>query len=744
MAARRVLAAPQTLPRTLGLARLGVRLERDGENEPRLARALEELGAVEDQAARERADAWLEAANLWRRLANDERASHCAFEAARLVPDDAEAQLLASYLGYRTPGEQTRDVARRTVDRLRRVAGSLSHEQADLGTFLLAEALEVLGAGDAGLQELFAVRERIGATPLLSVGIAERLARGSSPRSALEHFDVALRSGDLRGLRKPSHVALRAAEAASRAELFGLVHRYCKLAEFDPDLSDEVARLREQLPDTAAPSVPPSRLPPSAPGQAVARRAPEFMSAKSRVEEVEPQTRPARRTQIGLGRPAPRPGASEPPGARAVADVLAHGSAVARSVRPPAPEPEPGSKHPESAPRSVPWGREPRHVEEPASRAAFQPRTASERALLAKLDAGSVEAGLALCAELGGDAARVEDFAAVSALVVGLAPGSRSALAQLERAARASGDAAHALAVAHVLGCAGSERAPAPPPLEHQHEQVDLLRRLLFTDTDGQFPEALEVIWQSTHRVLEWENIRGLEVQRVGVDPRQPLTQAWTTAARLFGLSATPLLRSRAPGEYRVNVVMLGEPSVLLRGEPPDEPAQLLYDLGAALAGSLPPFAIVNAATYEQIDDLFRAVQSAFGPPETSRTNFTSTARLSALLWESLPPRAQRRMTDWCKEGKLTRESAVASARRAARRAGLFASGNLGEALRRVAADEGIEAGLLAGPEGLVQLCARSRAAADLVRLAADPVYAHLRWRGALAGASVGVNRRGA
>jgi cellulose synthase operon protein C len=745
MAARRVLAAPQTLPRTLGLARLGVRLERDGENEPRLARALEELGGVEDQPARDRADAWLEAANLWRRLANDERAGHCAHEAARLVPDDAEAQLLASYLGYRRPGEQARDMARRSVDRLRRVSGSLAPEQADLAAFLLAEALDALGPGDAGLQELLGLRERLGATPLLSAAVAERLARGAAPRAALEHFDVALRGGDLRGLRKPSHLALQAAEAANRAELFGLVHRYCKLAEIDPELSDAVARLREQLPDTAPPSVPPSRMPPSAPGSAGARRAPEFMSAKSRVEEVEPQTRPARRTQIGIGRPEPRPGASEPAGARVVADALAtHGTAAARSVHPPSSEPETGSGHPESAPRSIPWGREPRHIEEPAERVGFKPRSDSEHDLAAKLHAGSVEAGLVLCAELGGDAARVEDFAAVSALVVALRPGSRSGLAQLERAARAAGDAAHALAVAHVLGCAGSERAPAPPPLEHQHVQVDVLRRLLFTDADGQFPEALEVMWQSTHRVLEWENVRGLEVQRIGVDQRQPLTQAWASAARLFGLSETPLLRSGAGGEYRVNVVMLGEPSVLLRGEPPDNPAQLLYDLGAALAGTLPPFAIVNAATYEQIDDLFRAVQSAFGPPETSRTNFTSTARLSALLWESLPPRAQRRMTEWCKEGKLTRESAVASARRAARRAGLFASGNLGEALRRVVADEGIDAGLLAGPEGLISLCEQSRAAADLVRLAAEPAYAHLRWRGALAGAGVGLTRRGA
>jgi hypothetical protein len=251
------------------------------------------------------------------------------------------------------------------------------------------------------------------------------------------------------------------------------------------------------------------------------------------------------------------------------------------------------------------------------------------------------------------------------------------------------------------------------------------------------------VIWQSTQRVLSWESVRGLDApERVGADERQPLDRLWSAAARSFGLDDTPLFRVRA-GDYRVNVVVLGEPSVLLRGEPPADQAQLAYDLGAALAGTLPAYVIVSAATYEQIDDLFRAVTLAFGPTEATRTSFTSPARLSALLWESLPPRTQRRMTEWCKDGKLTRESAVASARRAARRAGLFVSGDLAEALGRVASEEGIPAELLGGPDGLERLCERSRAAFDLVSLATDPVYAHLRWRSELPRSRAGMTRRG-
>lgn len=736
MSARRVLAAPQTMPRTLGLARLGVRLERDGENEPRLARALEELGAVEDQPPRDRADAWLEAANLWRRLADEGRASHAASEAARLVPDDAEAQIFASYLGYRRPGPPPRDEAKKTVDRLSRVLAQLTPEQSDLAGFLLAEALDQVQPEGAALEHLLALRERLGPTPLVSAGIAERLARGDTPRAALEHYDVALRGGELRGLRQPSQLALGAARAALRAELFGLAHRYAKQAEVDPELAEEVALLRDELPDTAPPSVPPK----STPGIGPPRRPPEFMSAKPRVEEPEVQTRPARRTQIGLGAPQPGPRLGEVGAELAVARALGGRSSVvpAAAAEPVAVEP---AALPESAPRLR--QREPRHIEEPSERHAFQPRNDSERERFDALSGGSADAGYALSLELAADPERVDDLAAASLLLSRVEPGSRRTLQLLARAAEASGDIAHGMAVAHVLDCSSAETVNAPPPLERQHENVEVLRRLLFSEADGHYPEALEVIWHSTQRVLTWEHIRGLEApERVGSDEREPIARVWSAAARLFGLTGTPLLRVRS-GDYRVNVVVLGEPSVLVRGEAPAEPAQLAYDLGAALAGTLPAYAIVNAATYEQIDDLFRAVGVAFGPPDGSRnSSFPSTARLSALLWESLPPRTQRRMTEWCKEGKLTRDIAVASARRAARRAGLFVSGDLAEALGRVASEEGIPADLIAGPDGLERLCEKSKAASDLVRLATDPVYAHLRWRGELRRAGSGMTRR--
>lgn len=700
LSARRVLATPQTVPRSLGLARLAVRLERDGQNEPRLARALEELAQVTDQPMRERASAQLEAANIWRRLGDDERACQCASEAARWIPEDTEAQILASYLEYRRRGPRGQAEARASVQRLRSVLPSASPDQLDLAAFLLAEALDLAEGAGAGLGELRAARERLGPTALIAVGLAERLARSAEPLAALEHFDVALAGGDLRGLRKPSQVALDAALVAQGCDRLGVAHRYAKLAAADPELAEPVARLRAEL-ATAPSSMPPglglvgmnpSSLPP-------ARR---FLAARALPDQEEHDTRPARRTQQGLGRVHPGPLAqrpSPPPLAAAPLAAPAVPSAVSlASSLPRLPE--------------------------------FRAQGERELELYQELEGGSAEAGRELAQSLSSDPARVKDALAVLLALVRAKPGEPTALELLERTALAARDEPYATAVAHVRACSDATQADPAPALDVQLERVAELRGLLFSEADGHPPRALEVIWESTRRVLEWESVRDIKAaKRVRADDPSALAHAYFSVARLLGLTATPLLQLPLTGEVRASVIMMGEPSVLVRGECREDSPSLRYDLGAALAGCLPAYATINAATYEQIDDLFRAVHSAFGPAESSQTNFTSTARLSALLWESLPPRTQRQMTEWCREGRLTRELAVASARRAARRAGLFASGALGVALGRVIAEEGIDPALLEVPGGLARLCERSPAASDLVRLGCEPLYAHLRWR---------------
>ncbi|MEY4551411.1 MAG: hypothetical protein RL685_7606, partial [Pseudomonadota bacterium] len=655
LSARRVLAAPQTVPRSLGLARLAVRLERDGQNEPRLARALEELALVTDQPLRERAASQLEAANIWRRLGDDERACQCANEAANWVPEDSEAQILASYLEYRRRGPRSQADARASAQRLRGALVGASVDQLDLAAFLLAEAVDLADGGGAGLSELRAARERLGPTPLVAVGLAERLAKGIDAAEALEHFDVVLVGGDLRGLRKQSQLAYEAALTAQGLGRLSVAQRYLKLAAVDPELAEAVVRLRTELESS------PSSLPPGVAGgserpSSVPPR--HFVTAVP--EPVGHDTRPARRTQQGLGRTAP----VQP--LRAAAPTGA------------APAPTPATT---SGPTAVVSASElvPARAGQLSAPPEFRPLNEHELSLQQKLEAGSAEAARELLQGPLQGGARPREAWAVALTLVRLKPGDAQALELLERAATAAAEVQHAAAVAHLRSCAENPSGEVAPRLDAQLERSDVLRGLLFNEADGQPPRALEVIWESTRRVLEWETVRDIKsARRVRVDEPSPLAQAYFSVARLLGASQTPLLQLPVGGELRASVLMMGEPSVLVRGDAREDSPQLRYELGAALAGSLPAFAIINAATYEQIDDLFRAVHSAFGPPETSQTNFTSTARLSALLWESLPPRTQRLMTQWCREGRLTREVAVAAARRAARRAGLFAAGTVG------------------------------------------------------------------
>ncbi len=117
------------------------------------------------------------------------------------LPGLADAELLARHLEYRLRGVGSADEARSTVAALSHLEGKLSPEQAELRSFLLAEAEDrVEGAGDPGLSELEREIALHGPRPLLSMGRAERLSALGRARESLEDFDLAL-SGELYGLR---------------------------------------------------------------------------------------------------------------------------------------------------------------------------------------------------------------------------------------------------------------------------------------------------------------------------------------------------------------------------------------------------------------------------------------------------------------------------------------------------------------------------------------------------------------
>ena len=123
----------------------------------------------------------LEAAQAAARAGDPALALDRAQRAADATPDRAMPQLLARGLEYRVRGAGAPDEARRTIEELKRISEPLGRDDDALRAFLLAEALDVVKGGGAGMRELEGTRAVIGEHPLLGLGMAERFAAQGEP-----------------------------------------------------------------------------------------------------------------------------------------------------------------------------------------------------------------------------------------------------------------------------------------------------------------------------------------------------------------------------------------------------------------------------------------------------------------------------------------------------------------------------------------------------------------------------------
>lgn len=245
-AARRVLEGMGTWTRSERMLELGVEVERRRQNPVGLSEALDELATASSRSAEERAAMLVEAARSSLVAGDRAAALSQALRAARIAPESAEPQLISRYLEYLSrPGPGDADQGRLTATELRSIRGQLSVEQADLRTFLIAEALDRVLGGEAGLRELVRSRAELGDTPLVALGLAERL-EVSEPAQALPLYERALAS-DLRELRKKSQTALGAARAAKRVGEVDRALSYLDSALADPETREAALELSGEL-----------------------------------------------------------------------------------------------------------------------------------------------------------------------------------------------------------------------------------------------------------------------------------------------------------------------------------------------------------------------------------------------------------------------------------------------------------------------------------------------------------------
>jgi hypothetical protein len=221
-----------------------------------LGDALEAMAAREDLLVSTRADLLLESAQAAVRVDDLLRGLDRARRAEAACPDRPGPRLLARGLEYRMRGAGAPDEARQTIEDLSRIVEPLRVDDAAVRAFLLAEALDVVQGGGAGLRELETARGVVGDHPLVSLGLAERLVAQGQDVLAAQAYRTAL-AGPLLELRRRGAVALAAADTAIRSGSMADAEFFLDLAEQQEDSRAGVPARRARViaaPESADPA----------------------------------------------------------------------------------------------------------------------------------------------------------------------------------------------------------------------------------------------------------------------------------------------------------------------------------------------------------------------------------------------------------------------------------------------------------------------------------------------------------
>lgn len=383
--------------------------------------------------------------------------------------------------------------------------------------------------------------------------------------------------------------------------------------------------------------------------------------------------------------------------------------------------PRPASEAPGPAASRVPAGFEPVPSGGPPD---------AEAELREALASGDAQAGKKLLELFQDRPERLRDRLEVCRGLLSLRPGDRRALSQLYAAALADDDPVHARAVAHVLQLfePGAPRVE-PPPLEDQVEQPDEVRSLLLREVSCNAFEILALVWEGAEHLFRRDpsayGVTGLE--RVPPVAPTPLAKVYSAAIRALGMGRTPLFQRRSAGALTASLALLSPPAVILSGDVRQVTPALRFQLGAMLIAATPQLALLMGSPEAQVRAVLKALSFAFGPP---KSDADAVPGLADALWQSIPPRDQRRLRELCDDpDSLDHDSIMAAARMATRRAGLFVSGDLGAALRQTCLDEQLPVSVIDSPAALEDLCNENPSARSLVLLATSSEYAQTRWR---------------
>ena len=762
-------AAMQVLtrsPESVEAHQLRVDLARVGGDVGELGDALFDLAHVSPDDAHARSALLVEAAQAAARAGDVDASLRRAQEAARVAPTVASAQLFARGLEYRLRGAGTRVEARETVEALSGIRGPLAPDDVALRAFLTAEALSVVDQPAPGLALLLECRARIGPHSLLALGIAERLAAEGRHGEALEAF-IEARSGHLLGLRRPSEVSLAASSAASQAGDFAKALRFAEEAASDPDariraleqqrdvaqMAGDVARYRAALRQLEGAQSGIARIEPlkalamSLLGSQVASEVEEGRGVLQAALDLAPRgteqadelrewlrstrnefaSEPSLRTVPRRSEPRLRAAFSEEEAEIRDSDIL---ELDEDDVDEPIPSLLP--KVLEAARvGTVPVARLSAKVGEARALLTARDPVKAEAILADALSEGSLEAAEMLANMLSAQPERSSLYVKVRRLAAELAPGDLGRLEALRRAANADGNKTYTAALEHLLYTFdASAPPPQPPPLDAQSPRSWMMG-LLTHRSRGRFGEAFALVSEHASALLvrvALATITGLE--RVTPRSEATLARLHVAASRLLDVASVPIYARPGSGPPGAEVAIGHPPAGIVHGDLRQDRPELRFALGEALCSALPSHALLLGVAPQDAQALWRAMLAAFGPPDNARTIDRAAAALGEGLWQTLPPRAQRRLSELlATPEEVAFEELLAHATQSVRRVGFFLSGDFGRTAHSLLADVGRDPRAVDSPGALVHLCRELPELADIYRLAIRPDYADARWR---------------
>lgn len=360
---------------------------------------------------------------------------------------------------------------------------------------------------------------------------------------------------------------------------------------------------------------------------------------------------------------------------------------------------------------------------------AEEHREAAEGHLVEALRAGSVVAADLLADLLEADPSRRALVTKARRLAAELAPGDPRRLAALQRAATLDQNANLERALGHLRGCLQGHDAVAPPALRFQSEQPGMLEFLARPGRSG-VSEAFRLVWEHAGpTIVRNANVASHGLRRLLPGEPSVAGELFGEVVRLLGLRRASLYRGQTPGTPSARGLLLAPPAGVLDGTLTDTSPELAFLLGEALGASQAPQVVLLGQALDDARALFRAMLGAFGPSVGGLSIDRPTAELGEALWQTLPARAQRRLTDLLAQTtSASFDDALASARQAALRVGLFVSGDFRQAARAVLLMVDQDPRLADSPGAIMDLTSELPVLADLYRLALRSEYADARF----------------